>query len=176
MKALFTVLILLLTYFITFSQTEVTIGMTIDEFEIIYPNLEKHTYEDEITYVRPVDIYGLEDEWGYRFGSDTLAWIFFMKYVDDIDAKNFKKCLSATRHIIDDFTKLYGTPDTTIIGDTTFVDPYEQRHWGYDVLQARWSNYKNMKIKAEFTFMGGKGEYHFIFKVNYFDKSYPYYD
>lgn len=162
--------------FTLYSQPGATIGMTMDEVNKVIPGMKSGTYQNTTTLERPVNLYGLDDSWGYRFKNDTLEWIFFQKYMDEINDTYFKKCLTATRSIIKDFTKLYGKPDTTMAGDTTFIDPYKKRHWGYDVLEVHWNNYNNMKIKVGFTFMGGKGEYHFLVTINYFDKSYPYFE
>ena len=159
-----------------FSQSLATIGMTMDEVNKIYPDMEKSTYENTTTLSRPENLYGLDGTWGYRFENDKLTWIYFNKYIDDINNQNFKKCLSATKQLLKAYTKKYGKPETTTIGNPKFVDPYKKIHWGYNVIQARWADYEGMKIKLEFNFMGGKGDYHFLVKTNYFDKSYPYYD
>ena len=150
--------------------------MTIDQVTKIYSNLKSTKYENTITLERPDTLYGLDDSWGYRFEDEKLTWIFFDKYIVDINDSNFRKCFAATKQLIKDYTKLYGVPDKTIVGDTNFVDPYKKKHWGYNVIEARWKNYNNMKIKVEFTFMGGKGQYSFLVKIGVFDKNYPYYD
>ena len=170
-------IILFLTFpLLTFAQEKVTIGMTIEDVRKIYPNLKTATYQNETTLSRPEKLYGLDGSWGYRFKGNKLDWIFFDTYFNDINTINFSLCLSATRQLIIDYTKIYGKPDSTIIGDTTFIDPIKKKHWGYDVMEVRWKNYNGMKIKIEFTFMGGKGEYAFLVKINYFEKNYPYYD
>ena len=160
----------------SFAQSKASIGMTTDEVKKIYPGMESNTYQQTITLSRTEDLYGIDGTWGYRFEGDKLNWIHFDKYIDKINDKNFEKCLTATKQIISDYTRLYGNPDTTITGNTKFIDPYKEKHWGYDVLEARWKHHNGMKIKVEFTFMGGKGQYNFLVKINYFDKSYPYYD
>lgn len=160
----------------TFAQEKVIIGMTIKEVKKIYPAIKTDMNENGTTLSRPDNLYGLDDDWGYRFTGNKLTWIFFDKYINEINDGNFRKCLSATRQLVQDYTNLYGKPDTIIIGDTTFVDPFKKQHWGYDIIEAQWENYNNMKIKIEFTFMGGKGEYNFLVKICYFDKNYPYYD
>lgn len=176
MKYIWTTLFLFSTYIFTFAQSNATIGMTINEVKKIYPNMEMGTYENTVTLSRPENLYGLDGTWGYRFEGEKLTWIFFHKYIDETNDTNFRKCLSATRQLIKDYAKLYGNPDATIIGDTIFIDPLKKKHWGYDVIEARWKNYNGMKIKIEFTFMGGKGDYYFVVVINYFDKNYPYYD
>lgn len=161
---------------ISFSQQKAKIGMTINEVMKIYPNCKSDTVGNEITLSRTETLYGLSDNWGYRFKEGKLDWIFFHKYIKEINSKNFNECLHATQKLIADYTKVYGKPDTTLTGNTIFIDPYVKKHWGYDVLEARWKNKDDMKIKVEFTFMGGKGDYNFLVEINYFDKNYPYYE
>lgn len=160
----------------SFAQGKVYIGMSIDTVKKLYPGITEGKYENTITLSRPDNLYGLQDEWGYRFKEGKLEWIYFAKYIDSIDQKHFDLCLKAAQSIIRDYSKKYGKPDTVLKGKQKFIDPFKKRHWGYDVLEARWKNYKGAKISVEFTFMGGKGEYHFLVKINYFDKDYPYYD
>lgn len=160
-----------------YSQEKATMGMSQSDVEKLYPGIKiSGFYENTITLERPDTIYGIPENWGYRFEDGKLNWIFFHKYSDDINESNFMKLLSVTENIIADYTSYYGKPDAIINGDKTFRDPYKKVHWGYDVIEARWSNYNGMKIKVEFTFMGGKGEYSLLIKIHYFDKSYPYYD
>lgn len=156
------------------AQTKLKLGMSLEEVQKIYPNLKSSKYENTITLTRPESIHGLESEWGYRFEDNRLSWIYFMKYIDDIDESNFNKCLSSTKKIIEDFTKVYGNPDEVKKGNEQFVDPYKKRHWGYDVIKVKWLNYQGMKIIVEFNFFGGKGEYHFIVKIDYHDKYYAF--
>ena len=168
-----------LTFFISihlFAQSKANIGMSIKEVSKLYPKTNSSAYENTITLSMTDTLYGLPGEWGFRFENNKLNWIHFSKYIDDIEKPNFDKCLNVTEKLIQDYSKAFGKPDTTIIGDTTFVDPYKKHHWGYDVIEARWNNSNGMKIKVEFTFFGGKGEYHFIVTINYFDKEYPYFD
>lgn len=160
----------------TFAQSNARIGMSIEEVQKLYPKTQTSTYENTITLSFNDTLYGLPGEWGFRFENNKLNWIFFSKYIDEINKQNFAKCLKAAKKIIVDYTKTFGKPDSTIIGDTTFIDPYKKHHWGYDVIEARWNNYNGMKVKVEFKFFGGKGEYHFIVTINYFGKDYPYFD
>ncbi len=175
MKNIFTFLFFIACT-VSFCQSKVTIGISLDSVKKIYPGIKEETFKRTTILTRPETLYGLDDEWGYRFDNGKLDWIFFDKYIDTLSEKNFKLCLSAAQKIIKEYSKAYGKPDTTIKCNTNFVDPYKKHHWGYNVLEARWKNYKGMKIKVEFTFMGGKGEYHFLVKVNYFGKDYPYYN
>ncbi|OFY83778.1 MAG: hypothetical protein A3F72_07310 [Bacteroidetes bacterium RIFCSPLOWO2_12_FULL_35_15] len=175
MKYLF---LLLLTAFslLSSAQQKAKIGMTVNEVMKLYPNIKSDTVGNEITLSRTENLYGLNDTWGYRFKEEKLDWIFFHKYIKETTSSNFNDCLKATQKLIEDYTNAYGKPDTTLIGNTSFIDPYVKKHWGYDVLEVRWQNYNDMKIKIEFTFMGGKGEYYFLVQIHYFDKNYPYFD
>lgn len=163
-------------YISGFSQSNVKIGMTEEEFVKIYSDLKFTVYENNKTYTRNETVKGLSVEWGYRFEEGKLNWIYFHHYVDKINKSEFDKCLKSTELLIEEYTELYGEPDSLVEGTKKFQDPYKKKHWGYDVIEARWKNYNGMKIKVEFTFMGGKGEYHFLVTVNFFDKNYPYYD
>lgn len=176
MNILQSVFILIICTFMNNStaQTRLKLGMSLEEVLEIYPDLKSSKYENTKTLTKAETIHGLESEWGFRFEDKILNWIYFMKYIDDIDEANFNKCLNATNHIIEDFTKVYGNPDIVEKGNDKFVDPYEKRHWGYDVIKAKWLNYKGMKIIVQFDFFGGKGEYHFIVKVDYHDKDYAF--
>lgn len=153
------------------------IGSHIDEIrKQLPPGVKESVYQNTVTLSAPANLHGLQAEWNYRFTDHKLDWKHFHKYLDDINAKNFERCLQATKKIIKTYTTEYGRPDTILQGNTRFLDPFKKRHWGYEVLEARWYNYKGMKINVAFTFMGGKGDYHFLVKVNYFDKDYPYFD
>lgn len=173
-KILFITTLLICPLFIL-SQPKVKIGMTMEEVQKIFPNTTSSTYENTITLSRPDTLFGLADEWGYRFEDNKLNWIFFSKYIDDLNKENFHKCLTATANLMKEYADFYGLPDSVIIGDTTFIDPLVKHHWGYDVIEAQWKNAQGMKIDIEFRFMGGKGEYHFIVSINIFDKTYPYF-
>jgi len=172
--------VFLILFFFTslysFSQSKATIGMSMEEVRALYLNTQSSYYENTTTLSLNDTLYSLPGEWGFRFENNKLNWIHFDKYINEIEKPNFDKCLKVTKKLINDYTKTFGKPDTTIIGDTTFIDPIVKHHWGYNVIEARWNNYKGMKIKVEFTFFGGKGEYHFIVIINYFDKTYPYFD
>ncbi len=133
------------------------------------------TYHEETNYHVYDTIYGISDEWTYRFEDSKLQFHIFSHYSYEIDEKNFVLNLNAAENLIADFTKFYGEPDSFEIGDSTFVDPYEKRHWGYDVIKAKWET-KGMKIKIEFQFFGGKGEYFYLFSVKFFDEDYPYFN
>jgi hypothetical protein len=152
------------------------LGMDVKSFAKVFPELFPKGIGMSGQWHREQELYGISGSWSYTFENDKLTWMHFNRYIDEINEANFNKCLSATKQLIKDYSGSYGIPDTTMIGDTTFLDPIKKRHWGYDVIEARWKDYRGMKIKIEFTFMGGKGDYHFLVEINYFDKSYPYYE
>lgn len=176
MRSLNAVLILVLSSVNLFGQSKAKIGMTMEDMQKLYPKTESASYQNTITLSFIDTLYGIPGEWGYRFENNKLNWIHFDKYIDEINQANFDLCLKATRQIIKDYSKAYNSPDTLITGTTSFVDPIKKHHYGYDVMEARWNNYNGMKVKVEFTFFGGKGEYNFIVIINYFDKDYPYFD
>jgi hypothetical protein len=151
-------------------------GMDINDFAKVFPELFPAGIKLTGQWGKDEDYYGLSGSWTYRFKDGKLDWMHFQKYIDEINETNFTKCLTSAKQMISDYTKLYGKPDTTINGNSKFIDPLKSHHWGYDVIEARWKNYNGMKIKVEFSFLGGKGDYHFMVVVNYFDKDYPYYD
>lgn len=161
----------------SFSQQEVKIGMTLDEVKNLLPAAKSAEYEQRITLSLSATLCGLKSEWGYRFDKNNkLDWIFFHKYLDEINSENFTNFLNATKCLASSYTEKYGRPDSVVKGDTNFVDPYKKHHWGYHVLEYYWKNAVGQKICIEFNFMGGKGEYHFLFSVNIFDEKYPYYN
>ena len=150
--------------------------MSLEEVKKLYPAAKESKYEKEINLTVDDTIHGLISGWGYNFVEGKLKWMSFSKYIDELTDANFNKCLKATKAIIADYTNWYYEPDEIIEGKQKFVDPYKTKHWGYDVLEARWKNVNGQKIKVEFTFMGGKGEYQLIVTINHFDKDYPYYE
>lgn len=174
MKALIS-LIFLFSILSAFSQNDLRIGMSEEELQSKYSNLKKSTYENTVTYTRPDTLYELDGKWGYRFEKKSLNWIYFMRYDSDLNEANFNKNLEACEKLIKDYSKIYGFPDSLINGEKVYKDPYVKRHWGYDVLEARWYDANGMKIKIRFTFMGGKGEYNFLLTIDIFDKTYSYF-
>jgi hypothetical protein len=140
------------------------------------PGVKESAYKNTITLSAPADLQGLESYWNYRFTDNKLDWKHFHKYLSEVTRENFDRCLEATRKIIKAYTLEYGKPDTVMTGNTQFIDPFKEKHPGYPVLEARWNNIRGARISAGFIFMGGKGEYNFLVKVNYFSKDYPYFD
>lgn len=150
--------------------------MSVEQAKKLYPNAKESRYQEEISLTIEDTLHGLGSAWGLNFKEDKLTWMMFNKYIGELSDANFKKCLKATKEIIADYTKWYGEPDETITGNQKYVDPYKKKHWGYDVLEARWKNVNGEKMKVEFTFLGGKGEYQFLVVITHFHKDYPYYE
>jgi hypothetical protein len=111
---------------------------------------------------------GLNGSWHFSFVESKLSGMSFSAHFqeqDEVNEKNFNKCLAATRKMISTYTELYGKP-TELEEDTlAFKDPSSQRHWGYEVLKAEWKN----NIEVRFTFQGGKGQYYFSVTVSEHD-------
>ncbi len=76
--------------------------------------------------------------------------------------------------IIEYYFEKYGEPDEYIEGESEFIDPNIDRHWGYDVIEALWS-VGDEKFVVQFIFMGGKGEYHYLVKIEFQDIDYEYF-
>ncbi len=175
MKKLLTILFLF-TCITAFSQQKAKIGMSLEEAKKLFPSAKESKYEKEINLTIEDTLHGLISAWGLNFKDDKLSWMLFSRYNGELSDANFKACLKASIEIIADYTKWYGEPDELITGNQKYVDPYKKKHWGYDVLEARWKNVNGEKMKVEFTFLGGKGEYQFLVVINHFHKDYPYYD
>lgn len=175
MRTLFLILTGITFSLSIFAQTGVKIGMDEKQLLNVFPNLDYSEYQGDKTYERADTIFGIADSWNYNFEEGKIDVIGFSHYVYEIDQENFTLCLNAAKSQISEYTELYGKPDELLINDTVFIDPYVEGHWGYDVIEARWNNYKGMKICVRFDFFGGKGEYFYIFSVKYFDKEYPYF-
>ncbi len=119
------------------SQTDVKIGMDEKQLLDVYPDLEYTEYQGDKTYELPDTIFGIADNWFYGFEEGEMDVIGFSHYIDEVDQENFTFCLNAAKSQISEYTELYGKPDTLLINDTIFIDPYIERHWGYDVIEAQ---------------------------------------
>lgn len=141
-------------------------GMTIAQFKKACPML-KPVDNAQIPYNET--IHGLDGKWTFDFKDDKLSWIMYSFYIqeyENLNEKNFNKCLKATEKIIAHLTKLYGKPYKVEEGTKKFRDPGKDHHWGYDVTKAFWKTDKS-EIKANFKFFGGKGEYFFVVNVEF---------
>jgi len=153
-------------------NNNITIGMFINEFKQIYPIIESTKYQNTESFTRKETIYGIEGKWYYEFKNSKLTWFKFDKYINEINQENFNKCLKVIQEITAGFIKKHGKPISTS-GNSKFRDPYKDHHWGYEVLKTVWKT-DNMKIKVEFYFMGARGEYNFIVKIDFHNESYEY--
>lgn len=158
------------------SQPKAKIGMSIDEVKALYPNANSVFNESNSVITQKETIYGLENEWGFRFRDEKVDWIYFHHYENDFNEENFAVFFNAAKKTIADYESIFGQADQIEIGDTVFKDPYIERHWGYDVITAKWTNAQEMKIKVQFHFAGGKAHYYLLFKIHFFDKEYPYFE
>lgn len=175
--------ILVLLFFIVIhyachSQSLLKAGMSLNEAKSLVPELFAGGINQSGKYQIQDTINGLAGEWGYTFENDTLNWIHFSFYINDgdqLNEENFNKCLKTTEQLIEKYITEYGNPDEMIEGDKYFKDPYKEIHWGYDVTEARWiTDFE--KVKVEFSFFGGKGQYFFQIIINHFRAGYPYFD
>ncbi|GAB4290675.1 MAG: hypothetical protein Kow0068_16100 [Marinilabiliales bacterium] len=153
-------------------------GITLENFAKIYPELfPKGILESGQSNFRN-KLYNLDGYWYYRFKNDTLdnyGYYYSINNSNLLNEGNFRKCLSSTKAIIQEYTGYFGTPDSLFEGQQTFIDPSIKKHWGYKVIEAYWIE-NNQKIKVGFDFNGGKGQYFFNVYVKYFRKEYPYFD
>jgi hypothetical protein len=170
------ILILASVFLQSFSQPLVKVGLSLDSVKKIYPYAVESKYQNTIILTINETIHGLTDSWTFNFERDTLRSMMFHKYINELNEANFEKCLKATKAIIKDYTEWFGDPDEEITGTLKFIDPHKKLHYGYDVLEARWKNVGGQKMKVEFTFMGGKGQYNLLVVITHFAKDYPYYE
>ncbi|MFH2096676.1 MAG: hypothetical protein ABIJ16_13280 [Bacteroidota bacterium] len=153
------------------------LSMNVYEFSARNPEILLGPYESGQPNYRET-IYGLDGYWHYTFEKDTLDWYGYSFYINDAEElteENFNRCLEAARKLIDEYTGYFGKPDELKEGKTEFIDPYQMRHWGYDVVEAKWIQ-DNLKCKVEFSFFGGKGQYFFQVLIKCFRPDYPYFD
>jgi hypothetical protein len=150
-------------------------GMSIDEFDKVYPNIVDVENQKDSQITIEQEWYGFQSGWAFQFKSGKLEWYMWDCYVDDINQENFNKCLSITDTLKSELISIFGQPCQEIVGDKTFKDPYIQTHWGYEVVQYKWKTDK-MKFKLIFNFFGGKGMYNFLVKMEFYDLNYEFFD
>ena len=158
----------------TMLDKNIYIGMSIEEFKKICPETVKGEYKPTQSFMKSEVIAGIDGGWYFDFVDSKLQWYLWDIYITDINQDNFDKSLTAIKKIIEIYKKKYGEPTTYTEGKTKYIDPYKQRHWGYDVINAYWVTDK-IKFANEFKFFGGKGEYSFILKIEFHDSSYKYF-
>jgi len=145
--------------------------MKFDDFKNIFK--DKTEVKDNSQFGWEQQIYEVKGNIYYNFKNGKLEWYGLSSYNDELTKENFDKCLTSTKSIIADFTKKYGKPVLIKHGKEYFVNPYEEHHWGYDVLKAYFLNDKE-KIEVYFDFMGGKGQYSLLVKVEWQSLNYKY--
>jgi len=148
--------------------------MDIKDFKKICPQIVGEEHKPTQSFIKSDVIAGMEGSWFFNFSDSKLTWFSWNVYDDDINQKNFEKCLKATREIIKIYKKKYGEPTDFTEGKLKYIDPYKKRHWGYDVLRAYWKTDK-IKFANEFKFMGGKGNYNFLIKIEFHSADYKYF-
>lgn len=161
----------ILTAFNIFASNDVFVGMKFDDFKNIYKDNEKVKYNSQFGWEEK--IYEIKGNVYYNFKNEILEWYGFSSYNDELTKENFDNCLSSTKSIINDFTKKYGKPLLIKHGKEYFVNPYDEHHWGYNVLKAYFLTDKE-KIEVDFHFMGGKGEYSLLVKIEWQSLNYKY--
>ena len=172
--------VLLLTMFIgpdlsAQEKNRVLVGMSLEEFRRVHPKVAHDDAKSDGQWRRPEKLCGLEGSWCYTFKDGKLDWALWDIYIDELNQTNFDKCLKGTRQLIEAYTKNYGKPFEVKEPNPIFKDPHKTRHWGYDVLYAKWQT-PSVKFKIGFDFMGGKGDYHFLVKMGFFRPDYPYFE
>lgn len=156
------------------NMDSIHINMPVAAFQTVFPKAKIDANNQYLQWQRNETIHDLDGEWTYSFKNSELEWFTYSVYIDDINEKNFNRCLTATKKLIAGFTNKYGNPVKIKEEDTTYKDPMKQRHWGYDVISAVWKTEK-MKFRIEFVFHGGKGMYNFIVKMEFHDKNYNFF-
>lgn len=149
----------------------VRVGMSFREFTALYP--EASIMGGTGQWNSDASVQGLPGSWAYDFKDGRLQWYQFNSYVSEINEKNFTRCLDAAVKIIEKYKKIYGSPYIHKEGKKIFIDPYTSHHWGYPVLRAVWKT-GSEHILVSYQFFGGKGEYHFIVKIETHDAGYTY--
>jgi hypothetical protein len=153
------------------------IGMDIKDFAKNFPQLMPYGVLEWGQSGFTEIIHGLDGKWFFDFENDTLENYSYSKYFneyDELTEENFKKCLEATEQLIKDYTNVYGEPTELIVGDTAYKDPSKEKHWGYDVIEARWIN-DQQKFKIDFQFSGGKGVYFYLVRIEAYKPDYEYF-
>jgi hypothetical protein len=136
------------------------IGMNTRQFLILHQGLKSLQLENQ--WQRLETVRGLEGMWAFQFKNGKLDWYNWSTDIrnEDVNEATFKKCLTATRALIADFTNRYGKP-ASVGGNAHFIDPMKRSHTGYVVTFAIW-NIAETSFRIRFEFEGGKGEYWYL--------------
>lgn len=138
-------------------------GMHIKEFAKIIPELFPNGLGISGQWAMDEKLIGLAGGWAYQFKNSTLDWMMWNHYAGKYDQTTFMNCLRSTRGIIADYSKIYGTPKM-VTDNGKYRDPMKDHHYGYEVLKAVWDK-ETYDIEIIFRFMGGKGQYNLLVKV-----------
>lgn len=151
-----------------FAHQGIRLGMELKELSSLLPAGQlKKIYTNQWAFEE--ELYGLKGKWVYNFKDGKVQWFSYGAYFvepKDLNRHNFDKCLSAARHLIEDYTKLYGRPNEFKKGRQEFIDPYKKHHWGYDVVSAGWTD-GDETISVSFNFQGSKGIYFFVVEIRH---------
>lgn len=150
------------------------IGMEFSEFAKELPEVVNNETDANKQYGFDTQVQGLDGGWSYNFKDGKLEWFMFSSYEEHFNQENFDKYLVAAQNSIEIFKQKYGEPTEFEFENKTYKDPYVERHWGYDVISAVWKT-DEMDFKVEFTFMGSRGEYNFLFKMEFHESGYEYF-
>jgi hypothetical protein len=154
---------------------EVRLGIDEVTFRRLFPEVDIRRYEDGAVQGHwPASVHGVAGSWHYTFKEGKLAWVLFNSYEDAITPANFDRYKAAILAIEANYDRRFGPPIKREVGKQTFQDPRKEHHWGYDVFDAVWKA-EGMKIRANFDFMGGKGDYHFLVQMEIEPEDYPYF-
>ena len=143
-------------------------GMDVNDFAKLVPSLFPSGVKTTGTWGQNQDFGFIKGAWAYGFEEDTLNWINFSSSTNEINQANFGKYLFASKRFVQDYTKSYGQPTSTVYKDTAFIYPFKEKYFFYDVVTARWENYKNSKIKISYSFDVGKNSL-FSFGITFCD-------
>jgi hypothetical protein len=153
---------------------EISLGMSAEKFNDLFPKLETDPDESDFQTGLEEEVFGLPCGWSFNFKEGKLEWFMMNSYCDDINESNFREYSDAYDKFKNELENVFGKPVEAIDHETEFKDPFVERHWGYDVKEALWKT-SDMKFQLIFTFMGGKGEYHFLLKAEFQAPDYEYF-
>ncbi len=151
-----------------------TIGMDFSEFAIDFPQVVKGETNGNKQYNIDDTVNNLAGTWAYTFVDNKLEWFMFNSYSDEISEQNFNAYMSETQNIIENLKIQFGEPKEFIFENKNFKDPFKEMHWGYDVITALWTT-KEMDFEVKFKFMGSRGEYKFLFSMEFQKHGYEYF-
>lgn len=138
-------------------------GQSINEFAKTNPGYFPDGVGINGQFGKEEKLMGMNGNWSYTFKNSKLDWLLWNHYAGKYDQTTFMNCLRATRGIIADYSKVYGSP-TMVSDDTKYRDPLKDHHNGYEVIKAVWDK-GTYTIEISFDFMGGKGGYDLLVKI-----------